>query len=854
MRKVANEMCSQGTHAMVTARLTIAASILMLALVISSPALSQGITLAIGQADTSATASTKAQTWPGCSSNCLPNNPAYVILPGSARRVWTNVCLGTNTWGGTALPTAPACPYPVDTSVNWTINSGNCTMSPATRSIAFSTLSAPASDSTELCSITATTNATPSASVTFHVLVVKPAADSLKNSASTALHYCGSSGVATCVHVLPFYEVLYRGQYADLQADVTGNTNMGVSWGVSPNNGGLQIVNGSSNRDLALKGVASGTYTITATSNADNTAVGTAMIIVTENFIAAQMRTSKVIPVDCTAVGSGTTYEVSDSSSFSVVPWSTLRAGDTVRIHAGTYPIPFQLSTSGTPTQPIRVCGVPDASGNLPTVTGNGAGPGNVSSPEQPYGLVVVRNGGFQHVNCSASPTQCSQPPEPDPHSIIIEGLKVQSAHANYRRTGGAAAWAVGAGSFRIQGRDIVIRGCEVTDSSNGIFAFSQHDLLETETVRRLTVEGNSIYGNGEVGGYSQHNNYLQGDELLFQWNWVGVVRSGAAGGSVKIRMPYAVVRYNYIQGSARLLDMVEVQDWYDMAIPQQYYADNFPTSFPEDPTSIADIASVAEHIQKDYVYGNILDNNDSYGTSSEFPIHNFPDVFAGREKGGTLYLYNNTDREVHDLNGTGTGAVFLIDSSRIGPLPQVWPQTQMTNNVIDLECATVGCGNGMALFSFTVAYQDMLTLDVNWITSGWDKTRYGTGPNAGADFPSPSNGGSTCYQTSCSGPNNHIVGLTNLISGSTVPFDSASFVPLSNSQLIGTASPLPTAVRDMPPEFVYRPDTQQVAQRFDLVSNSPTILGALDSGQGSPLNPANRPAAPVNLHITGVH
>ena len=54
-----------------------------------------------------------------------------------------------------------------------------------------------------------------------------------------ALHYCGSSGVATCTYIAPFYEVLYQGQYADLQAYVSGKVNMAVTWAVSPNNGGL---------------------------------------------------------------------------------------------------------------------------------------------------------------------------------------------------------------------------------------------------------------------------------------------------------------------------------------------------------------------------------------------------------------------------------------------------------------------------------------------------------------------------------------------------------------------------------------------------------------------------------------
>src|SRR2546427_9078824 len=84
---------------MVVARFTLA-SVLLLMFLVRSSAFAQGITLAVGQADTAPTVSSSAQTWPGCSNNCLPNNPAYVVLPGSTRRIWTNVCSGPNAWGG----------------------------------------------------------------------------------------------------------------------------------------------------------------------------------------------------------------------------------------------------------------------------------------------------------------------------------------------------------------------------------------------------------------------------------------------------------------------------------------------------------------------------------------------------------------------------------------------------------------------------------------------------------------------------------------------------------------------------------------------------------------------------------
>ena len=820
-------------------------------LFLASTAQAQNPTLAIGQPDAAPTTSSNAQIWPGCASSCMSVNPGYVVIPGSVRKVWTNVCAGTNAWGGTGYPSeVAACTYPANLNTTQVVNSGNCTVASPT-SIYF-TLTCPSSISaTELDSITVTTVATPTASVTFHVLVVVPAADSLGSSASMGLHTCSSSnGVATCVRVNPFYEVLYQGQYADLHAFVSGKINEKVTWAVSPSNGGLTIQNGSSNRSIALKGVNAGTYTVTATSVADGTATGFATIIVTGNSLSGQTRTSKAMPIDCTPEGSGTTYNVTDDTSFGAVPWSTLQPGDTVTIHAkaalAAYAIPFQIIHSGTPTQPIRVCGIPDGSGNLPILTGNLAGQGNVSVSQQPYGMVVIVDGpGFEHVQCSMG-TNCSQPPEPDPHSIVVEGLKVVSAYQGYSRSGGAAAWGVGAGSFRVYGRQVVIRGNEMTDSSNGYFSDSQTVDLESRMNRDVAVEGNYIYNNGEVGGSSQHNAYVQGDNLVFQWNWVGLVRSGALGNSLKVRNDYAVIRYNYIQGSARVLDKVELQDWGDYGLPDYYYADNQPSGNPTDPISIADVAVVAEHLEEgDYVYGNVMDNDALLGNSSYFAIHYFNDVFgAYTETGGTMYFYGNTFRDIHDLTGTyGTG-INMFDQDRTGALPSVWPNIRLTNNAIDLECATAMCANGQPEFSFAVGYQDIDAIDKNWITTGWNTTALGSGPSPAwsACCQSPSNNGATCYQNTCTDANagNNISGTGNLITGSSVPFNSTTFIPPGGSPLLSATTALPSAVSDMPPEFNYEPDNQAISLRPDLSGGAPTTIGALgNTGVGAPTIPA---------------
>ena len=410
------------------------------------------------------------------------------------------------------------------------------------------------------------------------------------------------------------------------------------------------------------------------------------------------------------------------------------------------------------------------------------------------------------------------------------------SADTPYGRTGGAAAWLQGCASFRVEAR----RHRVARQRDNGLRRWSicrlDDSRGESTVTRWLAVEGNYIYANGDLTGGSSsfHNNYLQGDMLLYQWNWVGVVRSGSQGSSVKIRSAYSVVRYNYIQGSSRNLDMVEVQDWSDLAIPWYYYSDNQPSSNPGDVTSIADVAAVVEHVQSDYVYGNVFDNNSLLGTSPGDPFHYFCDVFPNAEKGGIDYFYFNTDREIHDQSGTYADGVFMWDSTtgQCG-VPKVWPRFELTNNVIDLECATSGCTNGKFNYSPTVAYQDIVAVDKNWFTSGWNATNWGSGP-------------APYWSGCCSSPTNWEARVTKravlavrvrttlrreqCVSGVIIPFNSTTFVPIAGSPLANAAAPLPQAVSDLPPEFAYHPDTQVVTARTDIQSNSPATIGALDA------------------------
>src|SRR5205085_468752 len=83
-------------------------------------------------------------------------------------------------------------------------------------------------------------------------------------------------------------------------------------------------------------------------------------------------------PLACEHTGSGKAYEVGPGQSLDSlgkVPWETLAAGDTVRIHwrAEPYREKFFLRGKGVKDQPIVVCGVAGPNGELPILDGQNA-------------------------------------------------------------------------------------------------------------------------------------------------------------------------------------------------------------------------------------------------------------------------------------------------------------------------------------------------------------------------------------------------------------------------------------------------------------------------------------------------
>ncbi|MGQ0543203.1 MAG: putative Ig domain-containing protein [Blastocatellia bacterium] len=363
-------------------------------------------------------------------------------------------------------------------------------------------------------------------------------------------------------------------------------------------------------------------------------------------------------------------YEVRPNTALDTiaeVPWATLQPGDTVLIHwrSTPYKEKWVICRQGTAALPITVRGVPGPNGELPVIDGNGAvTPANLNFWSETRGTIKI--GG------------ANVPADTMPRYIVIENLEIRGAHPNYQFTddGGAAqTYSTSASPIYIEkGENITVRNCIITDGANGFFAASNDDTVS----RNILVEGNYIYGNGVAGSIFQHNNYTAAINITFQYNRFGPLRSGAPGVNLKDRSAGLVVRYNWIEGGNRNIDMVDGEDSIQIRNAPEY--------------------------RKTFVYGNVLIKQDGGNNQS---IHYGGDSGTTPDyRKGTLYLYNNTLYSIR----AGTTVVVRLSTNE--------EQCDARNNIF----FNTSAGANMAM----LAESGILTLANNWAKTGWRNSHEG--------------------------------------------------------------------------------------------------------------------------------
>ena len=361
------------------------------------------------------------------------------------------------------------------------------------------------------------------------------------------------------------------------------------------------------------------------------------------------------------------TYEVGPGkplASVGTVPWAALQPGDTVLIHYRPEPYKekWVICRQGTAAAPITVKGVPGPNGELPVIDGAGA----VTAPGLNYwseARSIVKIGG------------ANIPADTMPRHIVIEQLEIRSARPAYSFTGDdgivQAYTAAASPIFIEKGENITIRNCRLHDGGNGLFVAS----LDAVVSRDILIEGNYIFNNGNEGSIYEHNIYTAAIGITFQHNRLGPLRAGASGNNLKDRSAGLVVRYNWLEGGNRQLDLVEGED---------------SSLIRSDP-----------RYRETHAYGNVL--VEPAGAGNRQIVHYGGDGARSRNyRTGTLFFYNNTIVS----NRTDRTTLFRLSTDE--------QRCDARNNIV----YTVAAGSSLSLLDAS----GVLDFQHNWIKPGWVK------------------------------------------------------------------------------------------------------------------------------------
>ncbi|MDB6124686.1 MAG: hypothetical protein JWQ71_3679 [Pedosphaera sp.] len=360
-----------------------------------------------------------------------------------------------------------------------------------------------------------------------------------------------------------------------------------------------------------------------------------------------------------------TEYEVGpdkELAEINDVPWESIKAGDHVNIlwRETPYKAKWVMFSRGTEAAPIIVHGVPAADGKLPVIDGNGAS----SRKALDYWggeRSIIKLGGS------------SRPAGTLPAYITIENLEIRSARPpnTYAGRGGkTTAYAGTAASIFIENGDhLTIRNCTLHDSANGLYA--------SHNAREITIEGCWIYDNGLQNSGFDHNTYTEASGIIFQYNHYGALKKGSGGNNLKDRSSGCVIRYNWIEGGNRELDLVDAEG---------------SESIRNDP-----------RYRETFVYGNVL--IEPAGDGNNQIVHYGGD--SGKTDGyrkGTLYFFNNT---VISKQEEST-ALFSLSTND--------EHVDCRNNIIYVA----GSGRSLAMLNKAGS----MDLSNNWLKPGWVKSK----------------------------------------------------------------------------------------------------------------------------------
>lgn len=445
---------------------------------------------------------------------------------------------------------------------------------------------------------------------------------------------------------------------------------LGISGTFAP--GATVTITGAGSLTIAANGVVqfvplaeyTGTVPVISYKVTDGTSTVTGTL---EIFIAPPLTQRASNPVTYAMTGTNRTFNVGPGQAMAhpdEVPWPSLTEGDVVNIfyRAEPYVAKIAVCGRGTPSNPIVINGVTDASGARPVITGAGA---TTPATMMPATGKQIFNLGSDAALVEGAGTiilrRAVNEPDPDwkPAHIRIQNLDVTGAsdeHSYTSLAGNTRNYSFSGGIYGRLTDDVLVENCLIHGNTLGVFTHV-NGAGRMYRCERWTIRSCRVYGNGRLGSNTEHGMYLQGLQFTTEFNFLGQNKLGAGGATSKHRVGQDIIRYNWIESHSRALDLVEMED----QIP---YDTSDPDESPNKP-----------FYGIDYVYGNVIINDQNLpGGASYRPIHYGADNAGEQTDGGAamipgpthrkkLYFFNNTF--LSNINGAAARNFIFQVSAR---------------------------------------------------------------------------------------------------------------------------------------------------------------------------------------------
>lgn len=227
-----------------------------------------------------------------------------------------------------------------------------------------------------------------------------------------------------------------------------------------------------------------------------------------------------------------------------------LQAGDSVVIVGRAAPYRSKLQVPSG----VKIKGTPGPAGERVVFDARNA----VEAPWATYWSSQVSAQGIISVTPAAGQSVVK--------GVTISGITFtgcRNANTGFTSASGAArgwpAAAAGVALYRCQ--DVTFENCTFTDCDNGVFGKSSDDWGPDGIIRNTKFTGCTFSECGISGWDRVHNCYLEGINNHYEFCNFYRPKAGSGGCNLKDRGAGTTIRYCYLEGGARTIDLVDPED-----------------------------------------------------------------------------------------------------------------------------------------------------------------------------------------------------------------------------------------------------------------------------------------------------